>query len=102
MDAEHPFRAGMVSLTRRKVRGDVAAGQQAMDDVNQFVREHADDWSTARFEWVGVVIQHVEEPTGGSRKPVVHRVTRDGELPVLVEVEVPRLRGLDHDSLVAE
>lgn len=69
-----------------------------MDEINALVRERG-SWDGSRFDWVGVVINVVATPEEVPSEPLVRRISK-GELPVVVDVDVERLRGLEHVDLV--
>lgn len=100
---QHPFRAGLLSQTRRKVtknRDDLAAVQRARDEVNKLVLDHG-PWATERFHWVGLIINLVATPDEVAPEPIVRRISK-GELPVIVDAHVEPLRGLEAEQLVTE
>lgn len=101
----HPFRAGLIAQTRRKVtnnRDDGASAQQAMDEVNALVLRQG-PWTTDRFKYVGVIINILGSAEEAAPEPIVRRITK-GELPVVVDAYVEDLRRyrLDLPGLVVE
>ncbi len=101
----HPFRAGLLAQTRRKVtntRDDLAAAQQAKNEINDLVLRQG-PWKTDRFQCVGVIINIVATAEEAAPEPIVRRITK-GELPVVVDAYVEDLREfrLDLPKLVVE
>lgn len=93
----HPFRAAIISCTRMKVRGGIRAAQRAMEEVNELILSEK-TLEQAGFRWLGLVIREIDDRNDAPHDAVVRRVTRDGELPVVVDVSVRDLQKLSESE----
>lgn len=99
MGSNRRLLASAVSLVPGRVRGDIAAGSRARDEVEVLLEPEF--FENAPFDQVGVILRYGERT---SLKPEYDRVeTHDGirELPIAVELEMSVLRKANPEEVFA-